>query len=197
MDPGQHWLVHLITTNIFQWNVIENAIVLIRVNAFKISSTEGGHSVQAPLYQICMSATWTPVRFGWIPVLMHTLHDIYTAESAKHWSLCCTTDGNNAKPHMMTSSNGLFMRGIHRWPVNSQHKASDAGAWMLSWIYAWTNDWTNNGDAGDLRRNRAYYDVIVMSYNFAGKPSMKWGRYCDNLCQTCTYTRPNYSSREV
>ena len=128
MDPGQHWLVHLITTNIFQWNVIENAIVLIRVNAFKISSTEGGHSVQAPLYQICMSAAWTPVRFGWIPVLMHTLHDIYTAESAKHWSLCCITDGNNAKPHMMTSSNGLFMRGIHRSPVNSQHKGQWRGS---------------------------------------------------------------------
>ena len=27
---------------------------------------------------------------------------------------------------------------------------------------AWTNSWTNNGDAGDLRRHRAHYDVIVM-----------------------------------
>ena len=26
----------------------------------------------------------------------------------------------------------------------------------------WTNSWANNGDAGDLRRHRAHYDVIVM-----------------------------------
>ena len=27
------------------------------------------------------------------------------------------------------------------------------------------NDWVNNGEAGDLRRYRAHYDVIVM-YNY-------------------------------
>ena len=33
---------------------------------------------------------------------------------------------------------------------------------MFSLIGAWKNDWANNGDAGDLRRHRAHYDVIVM-----------------------------------
>ena len=33
---------------------------------------------------------------------------------------------------------------------------------MFSLIYAWINGWVNNGKAGDLRRHRAYYDVIVM-----------------------------------
>ena len=33
---------------------------------------------------------------------------------------------------------------------------------MFSFIFAWTNSWVNNGDAGDLRRNRSHYDVIVM-----------------------------------
>ena len=33
---------------------------------------------------------------------------------------------------------------------------------MFSLICAGINDWVNNGEAGDLRRNRAHYDVIVM-----------------------------------
>ena len=33
---------------------------------------------------------------------------------------------------------------------------------MFSFICAWINSWVNNRKAGDLRRHRAYYDVIVM-----------------------------------
>ena len=33
---------------------------------------------------------------------------------------------------------------------------------MFSLIFALNNNWANNGDAGDLRRHRARYDVIVM-----------------------------------
>ena len=29
-------------------------------------------------------------------------------------------------------------------------------------ICAWINSWENNGEAGDLRRHRAHYDVILM-----------------------------------
>ena len=73
---------------------------------------------------------------------------------------------------MMTSSNGNifritvpFVRGIHRWPVDSPHKGKWRGALMSSLIClscAWTNGWTNNRDAGDLRRHRVHYDVTVM-----------------------------------
>ena len=75
---------------------------------------------------------------------------------------------------MMTSSNGNmfrvtgFVRGIHRWlrgihrsPVNSPHTDQRRGA-LMCLICAWTNGWVNNQDAGDLRRHRAHYDVIVM-----------------------------------
>ena len=55
-----------------------------------------------------------------------------------------------------------FVRGIHRSPVNSPHKGQWCGALMFSLICAWINHWVNNGDAGDLRRYRAHYDVIVM-----------------------------------
>ena len=49
-------------------------------------------------------------------------------------------------------------------PVNSPHKGQWRGALMFSLISAWINGWVNNRDAGDLRRNRAHYDVIVMKH---------------------------------
>ena len=67
----------------------------------------------------------------------------------KHWQ------------HMMTSSNGNIVRVIgsmcgeftgRRW----------RGALVFSLICSWRNGWVNNREAGDLRRHRAYYGVIVM-----------------------------------
>ena len=55
-----------------------------------------------------------------------------------------------------------FVRGIHRSSVNSPHKGQWRGTLMFSLICAWINDWVNNGEAGDLRRYRAHYDVTVM-----------------------------------
>ena len=47
-------------------------------------------------------------------------------------------------------------------PVNSPHKGQWCGTLMFSLISAWINGSANNPEAGDLRRNRAHYDVIVM-----------------------------------
>ena len=55
-----------------------------------------------------------------------------------------------------------FVRGIHRWPMNSPQKGQWCEALMLSLISAWINGWVNNREAGDLRRHCVYYDVIVM-----------------------------------
>ena len=69
---------------------------------------------------------------------------------------------------MMTSSNGNIFRVTghlcgeftgQRW---TPPKASD-GSLMFSFICVWINSWVNNREAGDLRRFRAHYDVIVMS----------------------------------
>ena len=65
--------------------------------------------------------------------------------------------------------NWPFVRGIHQSPVNSPHKGQWRRALMFSLICVWINDWVNNREAGDLRRYRAHYDVIVMdtiSYRF-------------------------------
>ena len=48
-------------------------------------------------------------------------------------------------------------------PVNSPHKSQWRGALLFSLIYVWINGWVNNGEASDLRRYRAHYDVTVMN----------------------------------
>ena len=55
-----------------------------------------------------------------------------------------------------------FVREIHRSPVNSPHKGQWRRALIFSLICVWTNGWVNSREAGDLRRYRAHYDVIVM-----------------------------------
>ena len=57
-----------------------------------------------------------------------------------------------------------FVRGIHRSPVNSPHKGQWHGALMFSLVCVWINDWVNSREAGDVRRYRTHYDVIVMCF---------------------------------
>ena len=70
---------------------------------------------------------------------------------------------------MMTSSNRNFFRvtahlcGEFTGPQwNSPHKGQWRGALMFSLICVWINGWVNNHEAGDLRRYRVRFDVIVM-----------------------------------
>ena len=75
-------------------------------------------------------------------------------------------------PLSMTSSNGKISalldlcEGNHRSPVDSPHKGQWRGTLKFSLVCAWTNGWANNGNAGDLRRPRPHYDVIVMCYRY-------------------------------
>ena len=55
-----------------------------------------------------------------------------------------------------------FNAGNSHSPVNSPQKGQWRGALMFSVICAWINAWVNNLEAGDLRRHRAHYDVIVI-----------------------------------
>ena len=91
------------------------------------------------------SSNWSEITcFGW-KNSNNILHDDVTKwkRFPRHWS---------------------FVRGIHRSPVNSPHKDQWRGALMFSLICAWMNGWVNNGEAGDLRRHRAHYDVTVMNF---------------------------------
>ena len=78
------------------------------------------------------------------------------------WASWCLHDNVIKWKHFLR--NWPFVRGIHRSPVNSPHKGQWRGALMFSLICVGIKDWVNNCEAGDLRRHRANYDVIVMAY---------------------------------
>ena len=52
---------------------------------------------------------------------------------------------------------------------------------MFTLIFARINGWVNNREAGDLRRYRAHYDVIVMDevqqMKTSTSPISSWGFY--------------------
>ena len=79
----------------------------------------------------------------------------------------------------ISASLAIYVRGIHRSPVNSSHKGQWRGALMFSLICAWINDWVNNRETGDLRRHRAHHDVTVM----AGKTA---SLYCNRPQRAAT-----------
>ena len=56
-----------------------------------------------------------------------------------------------------------FVRGIHRWSMNSPLKGQWRGALMFSLICAWINGWVNNRETGGLRRHRDHYEVTVIN----------------------------------
>ena len=65
---------------------------------------------------------------------------------------------------MMTSSNGNIFRvtGHLCGEFTGEFKGQWRGALISSLICVRINGWVNNREAGDLRRHRAHYDVIVM-----------------------------------
>ena len=66
-----------------------------------------------------------------------------------------------------------FVRGIHRSTVNSPPKSQRRAVLMFSLICAWINGWVNSGEAGDLRRRHAHYDVTVIFKHDGVIPDME------------------------
>ena len=77
-----------------------------------------------------------------------------------------------------------FVRGIHRSLVNSPHKGQWRGALVSSLICTRMHGWVNNGEAGDLRRHRAHYDVTVMMRKLM-KHHMGLICACDSITEAC------------
>ena len=70
---------------------------------------------------------------------------------------------------------------------------------MFYLICAWINIWENNREAGDLRRHRAHYDVIVIQYPKIAKRTLKTRdalmRYRSSTpirCQAISYTNADF-----
>ena len=76
-------------------------------------------------------------------------------------------------------------------PVNSPHKGQWRGALMFSLICGWINNWVNNREAGDLRRHRGHFDVIVMRRSFFGLPYFTF-RHCGCYESPVTLSTPSF-----
>ena len=105
--------------------------------------------------------------------LQRLVHEIHKFHKTRHYCpsfklthlwmdnyMCCTHDDVIKWKHFPRY--WPFVWGIHRSPVNSPYKGQWRGALMFSLFCPRINDWVNNGEAGDLRRYRVHYDVIVM-----------------------------------
>ena len=111
----------------------------------------------------------TTLHYVCFPCIYHCIPQTPCAELS--WRKChaCLPFALFHDNDMMTSSNGNifrvywpFVRGIHRSPVNSSQKGQWRGALMFSLNCVWINGWVNDRGAGDFRRYRTHYDVIVM-----------------------------------
>ena len=87
----------------------------------------------------------------------------------------------------------VLCAGNKRTPVNSPHKEQWRGALMFSLICTWINGWVKNREAGDLRLNRAHYDVTVMRCHLS---SLHPQRTLDGQITTkqCTFNELSYFS---
>ena len=100
--------------------------------------------------------TWVLCRLGMIPSCLATIQYL----SSNNTFIAGNHDDVIKWKHFPRY--WPFVRGIHRSPVISPHKGQWRGALMFSLICVWINGWVNNREAGDLRRHRDHYDVIVM-----------------------------------
>ena len=111
-------------------------------------------------------------------------------------------------PHsgsMMTSSNGNIFRvtghlcGEFTGP-QWIHKGQWRRTLVFSLICARINDWVNNREAGDLRRHRTHYDVIVMTVTEENDGKkwrfLKFDRFAGSkqLCNNIVYSSVGYIS---
>ena len=65
---------------------------------------------------------------------------------------------------------------------------------MFSLICVWINDCVNNREAGDLRRYRSHYDVMVMNFHYA-EPTNAWAleNKHSNEFQTSVMTKGHFN----
>ena len=86
---------------------------------------------------------------------------------------------------MMTSNGNIFRFTGPLWgePLVTGG-FSLQGPVTISLICAWTNSWANSQDAGDFKRHRTDYDVIVMTGVIVGLFLCHWGNYDSHATTT-------------
>ena len=100
-------------------------------------------------------------------------------------SMCCSYNHYRHGSwwrHQMATFSTLLAICAGNSPLTGEFPAQRpvTRALMFSLICAWIDGWVNNGEAGDLRRHRTYYDVTVMMEKL-GTPSSA-AYLCVDLC---------------
>ena len=112
---------------------------------------------------------WQQRNYDCLLVSKATLNNVSKQNSWELWYNHNKTQETN-KPwwrHQMETFSALLALCAGNSPVPGEFPAQSQcrGALMFSLICARINGWVNNGEAGDFRRHRAHYDVIVMHHN--------------------------------
>ena len=105
---------------------------------------------------------WLPekqkVYYRWPPCRINREINQLNFKWTNHW---------NNLTKLMGASFSTAIPFTSSWsPVNPPHRSQWRGALGFSLSFAWTNGWASHRHAGDLRRHRAHYDVIVMPPHF-------------------------------
>ena len=119
------------------------------------------HSCVQVIMKICI--LWSFIVHCWqINLLLHCRHTISQVRTVQ---ILCLLLHDDIMKRKHFPRYWPFVRGIHRWPVNSPYKGQWRRALMFSLIYAGINFWVNNREAGDLRCHRAHYDALQWRHN--------------------------------
>ena len=121
------------------------------------------------VYLVCVSDICMQATVQRVPCHFHT--EVECWEGGCCWDAtageCYSREAGTRWRHQMETFPRYwpFVRVIHWSSVDSRHKDQWRGALMFSLMYAWTNGWGYIPDAGDLKSQGAYYDVIEMNSN--------------------------------
>ena len=112
------------------------------------------------LSQICLPGFWLVCMYRWMQIT-HMMSNWIVIVCFPGRNICDAWNHDDVIKWKHFPRYWPFVRGIHRFPVNSPHKGQWRRALMFSLICVCINAWVNNREAGDLRRYRAHFDVAV------------------------------------
>ena len=150
----------------FEYHLVKLLCQIVTCDSFQCSSPTGLSSTDTSSWQRTVTTTSTS-RLVW-------KKSMNTARR-KRWSRSCRSIGginwNTSKQvsawwrHQTFSA--LLALCAGNSPVTGEFPTQRPVTWSFDVFFhlricVWINGWVNNREAGDLRRYRAHYDVIVM-----------------------------------
>ena len=140
-------------------------------NIFRVTGPLCGEFTGHPvLKRIAFQLSNCPIGFfdiSFLHIPLHVIiHSSFSANKTQ-WQLLVSQHMHQANTwwrHQMETFSASLAICAGNSPVTGEfpHKGQWRGALMFSLICTRINGWVNNGEAGDLRRHRAHYDVTVM-----------------------------------